>query len=115
VCPPLKPRKLTKSQAVSTNNIVIETAEAHGVWSYIFVPCIVYGEGEGFGNRISIQTTAVIQAAKSVGAVYNVNSGDAVCILHHCREFYEPWNFTDNCRLGLSVTFVITQQCMSSS
>jgi Na+-transporting NADH:ubiquinone oxidoreductase subunit NqrE len=58
---------------------VIETAEAHGVRSYIFIPCIVYGEGEGFGNRISIQTTAVVRAAKKAGAVYDVNSKGAVC------------------------------------
>jgi Na+-transporting NADH:ubiquinone oxidoreductase subunit NqrE len=58
---------------------VIETAEAHGVRSYIFIPCIVYGEGEGFGNRISIQTTAVVRAAKKAGAVYDVNPEGAVC------------------------------------
>ncbi|KAI4915659.1 hypothetical protein J4E90_004104 [Alternaria incomplexa] len=40
---------------------------------YIFIPCIVYGEGKGFGNKISIQTTAVVKAAKGAGAVYDVN------------------------------------------
>jgi nucleoside-diphosphate-sugar epimerase len=59
--------------AVKTNQDVIETAEQHGVKSYIFVPCIVYGEGTGFGNKISIQTTAVVKAAKVVGAVHDVN------------------------------------------
>lgn len=49
---------------------MIETAEAHGVRSYIFIPCIVYGKGEGFGNRISIQTVAIVQAAKKLGRVY---------------------------------------------
>ena len=33
--------QLTLSQAVATNNVVIEEAEAHGVRSYIFAPCIV--------------------------------------------------------------------------
>jgi len=33
----------------------------------------VYGEGKGFGNKISIQTTAVVKAAKGAGAVYDVN------------------------------------------
>jgi len=48
-------------------------AEKYGVRSYIFIPCIVYGEGKGFGNKISIQTTAVVKAAKGAGAVYDVN------------------------------------------
>lgn len=69
---------LTKLQAVATNNTVIETAEAYGVRSYIFVPCIVYGEGDGFGNKISIQTTAVVCAAKKLGTVYDVNPTGAV-------------------------------------
>jgi hypothetical protein len=63
---------------LNTNNTVIDTAELHNVRSYIFIPCIVYGEGEGFGNRISIQTTAVVQAAKKLRAVYDVNIGEAV-------------------------------------
>jgi hypothetical protein len=70
--------KLTCPQAVKTNNTIIETAESYGVRSYIFIPCIVYGEGEGFGNRISIQTTAVVRAAKNVGTVYDVNPKGAV-------------------------------------
>jgi hypothetical protein len=41
-------------QATATNNIVIRTAESLGVRSYIFVVCIVYREGEGFGNCILI-------------------------------------------------------------
>jgi nucleoside-diphosphate-sugar epimerase len=57
------------------NNLVIETAEAHGVRSYIFAPCIVYGRGLGFGNPISIQTVAVVRAAKALRRVYKVNQG----------------------------------------
>ena len=64
--------------ARETNNIIIETAERHGVKSYIFVPCIVYGKGEGFGNPISIQTVAVVQAAKALRQVYDVNDETAV-------------------------------------
>ncbi|KAI4953629.1 hypothetical protein J4E91_002477 [Alternaria rosae] len=61
------------TQAKNTNNVIIETAEKYGVRSYIFIPCIVYGEGKGFGNKISIQTTAVVKAAKGTGVVYDVN------------------------------------------
>ncbi|KAJ9151075.1 NAD(P)-binding protein [Coniochaeta hoffmannii] len=62
-------------KAVATNCIVIEEAERLGVRSYIFVPCIVYGKGEGFGNRISIQTVAIVKAAKALGIVYKVDDG----------------------------------------
>ncbi|KIX99374.1 uncharacterized protein Z520_04950 [Fonsecaea multimorphosa CBS 102226] len=61
--------------AVDTNNKVIEQAESLGVPSYIFVPCIVYGRGEGFGNRISIQTVAIVQAARALRRVYSVDKG----------------------------------------
>ncbi|OIW28588.1 NAD(P)-binding protein [Coniochaeta ligniaria NRRL 30616] len=62
-------------KAVATNCIVIEEAEKLRVRSYIFVPCIVYGKGEGFGNKISIQTVAIVKAAKGVGKVYKVDDG----------------------------------------
>lgn len=60
--------------AVSTNNTVVEQGATHGVKTYIFVPCIVYGKGEGFGNPISIQTVAIVKAAKATGHVYKVDS-----------------------------------------
>ncbi|KAK8043121.1 hypothetical protein PG994_013604 [Apiospora phragmitis] len=60
---------------VNTNNTVIEQCELHGVKSYIFVPCIVYGKGEGFGNVISIQTVAIVKAAKALRRVYRADEG----------------------------------------
>ncbi|KAH7414241.1 hypothetical protein DE146DRAFT_762950 [Phaeosphaeria sp. MPI-PUGE-AT-0046c] len=73
-------------QAVTTNNTIIETAESHGVRSYIFIPCIVYGEGDGFGNRISIQTTAIVRAAQKLGIVYDVNPAGAKWPVCHIRD-----------------------------
>jgi nucleoside-diphosphate-sugar epimerase len=58
------------SQALQTNNTVIRESETLGVKSYIFAPCIVYGRGEGFGNKVSIQTVAVVKAAKALRRVY---------------------------------------------
>ncbi|KAI1638388.1 hypothetical protein F4809DRAFT_261053 [Biscogniauxia mediterranea] len=60
---------------VETNCSVIEEAEKYGVRSYLFAPCIVYGESEGFGNRISIQTVAIVRAAIAVKRLYRVDSG----------------------------------------
>lgn len=62
---------------------MIDTANAHGVRSYIFVPCIVYGEGEGFGNLISIQTVAIVKAAKALGRVYRPDSEEFVRTLQY--------------------------------
>lgn len=66
---------------------MIATAEAHGVRSYIFIPCVVYGPGEGFGNRISIQTVAIVKAALKAKRVYRVDSGRPVCIYFHFLFF----------------------------
>lgn len=65
-------------EATDTNSTVIEEAEKYGVRSYIFAPCIVYGKGEGFSNRISIQTVAVVKAAKAMRRVYKVDQGTPV-------------------------------------
>ncbi|KAH7085876.1 hypothetical protein BKA63DRAFT_500653 [Paraphoma chrysanthemicola] len=72
--------------AVKTNQDVIDTAEKHGVRSHIFAPCIVYGESDGFGNKISIQTTAIVKAAKGAGAVYDVNPEDYTWPVCHISD-----------------------------
>jgi nucleoside-diphosphate-sugar epimerase len=72
--------------AVDANNTVIETAEALGVKSYIFVPCIVYGESRGFRNKISIQTVAIVKAAKKVRRVYAVDDGEPTWPVCHVDD-----------------------------
>ncbi|KAF2688880.1 NAD(P)-binding protein [Lentithecium fluviatile CBS 122367] len=71
---------------VVANNLVIDTAEAHGVRSYIFAPCIVYGRGLGFGNVISIQTVAVVRAAKALRRVYKVDAGKPTWPVCHIED-----------------------------
>ncbi|PYI09578.1 NAD(P)-binding protein [Aspergillus sclerotiicarbonarius CBS 121057] len=61
------------NEALKVNTTIIDTAEKHGVKSYIFIPCVVYGKGEGFGNRISIQTVAVVKAAMKTRRVFRVD------------------------------------------
>ncbi|EAW20640.1 NAD-dependent epimerase/dehydratase family protein [Aspergillus fischeri NRRL 181] len=63
-------------RGVETNNRIIDLSESLGVKSYIFSPCVVYGKGEGFGNMVSIQTAAIVRAAKATGRVYNLNERD---------------------------------------
>ncbi|GKZ38659.1 hypothetical protein AbraIFM66950_010995 [Aspergillus brasiliensis] len=72
--------------ALEANNTIIATAEAHGVRSYIFIPCVVYGPGEGFGNRISIQTVAIVKAAVKVKRVYRVDEGRPVWPVAHIQD-----------------------------
>jgi nucleoside-diphosphate-sugar epimerase len=71
---------------LKANCTVIEEAEAHSVRSYIFIPCIVYGEGEGFGNKVSIQTVAVIKAAKKLRQVYRVQKDRPIWPVCHVLD-----------------------------
>ncbi|PWY90377.1 NAD dependent epimerase/dehydratase family protein [Aspergillus sclerotioniger CBS 115572] len=75
-------------EALKVNSTIINTAEKHGVKSYIFIPCIVYGKGEGFGNRISIQTVAVVKAAMRTRRVFRVDdgAGRAVWPVSHIQD-----------------------------
>lgn len=73
-------------EAIGANNFVIEEAEKYDVRSYVFVPCIVYGEGEGFGNKISIQTVAIVRAAEAVGCVFRVDAGQPTWPVCHVRD-----------------------------
>ncbi|KAM7208195.1 NAD(P)-binding protein [Naviculisporaceae sp. PSN 640] len=74
------------NQAVQTNIRVIQEGEKHGVRTYIFAPCIVYGRGEGFGNKISIQTVDIVQAAKATGRVYKVDDGKPSWPVCHIQD-----------------------------
>ncbi|KAI9041801.1 NAD(P)-binding protein [Aspergillus affinis] len=64
------------NESVKANPLIIDTAETHGVRSYIFAPCLVYGRGEGFGNLTSIQDVSIVQAAQSARRVCAVDSDD---------------------------------------
>ncbi|KAI1424525.1 hypothetical protein F5Y12DRAFT_448524 [Xylaria sp. FL1777] len=81
-------------RAIGTNNFVIEEAEKYGVRSYVFVPCIVYGKGEGFGNQISIQTVAIVRAAEAVKRVYRVDTN---------RPTWPVCHVSDNTNLYLAL------------
>ncbi|WKT42098.1 hypothetical protein QSH57_006904 [Fusarium oxysporum f. sp. vasinfectum] len=73
-------------EALDTNNTIIELSEASQVKSYIFAPCIVYGKGRGFGNPISIQTVAIVQAAKALRRVYRTDAGDPIWPVSHIAD-----------------------------
>ncbi|KAI1205596.1 NAD(P)-binding protein [Annulohypoxylon truncatum] len=62
-------------EAVNSSCAVTEQAEQHDVRSYIFVPCIVYGKSEGFGEPIATlrQIYKIVQAAKALKRVYRVD------------------------------------------
>ncbi|KAJ4983057.1 hypothetical protein SVAN01_11435 [Stagonosporopsis vannaccii] len=56
--------------AVETNCRIVEYGSEKKVRTYVVAPCMVYGRGEGFGNKTSIQTVDVVVAAKAAGQVY---------------------------------------------
>ncbi|EHK24102.1 uncharacterized protein TRIVIDRAFT_190948 [Trichoderma virens Gv29-8] len=70
---------------------VIYLAEELDVKSYIVAPCIVYGEGLGFGNKISGQIVSIVKAAKEVRLVYCINDNSPtwpVCHISDNNDFY---------------------------
>ncbi|KAL3431611.1 hypothetical protein BDV09DRAFT_206482 [Aspergillus tetrazonus] len=71
------------AQSVRANINVIDAAEDSGVRSYILAPCIVYGEGEGFGNRTAIQDVTIVQAAKALRRVFKVDTDNPVWPVCH--------------------------------
>ncbi|KAF4421437.1 hypothetical protein CGGC5_v007101 [Colletotrichum fructicola Nara gc5] len=74
------------AKCVDTNNAIIEEAEDHGVRSYIFAPCIVYGKGAGFGNTVSIQTTDIVKAAIASGRVHSVTPNQPTWPVCHISD-----------------------------
>ncbi|KAG7128535.1 hypothetical protein HYQ45_011880 [Verticillium longisporum] len=77
--------------SVETNCTLVEAAEEYDVRLYLLSPCIVYGEGTGFGNKISIQTVDVVVAAQGSGHVYKIGSERqawAVCHISDCISLY---------------------------
>lgn len=89
-----KPKMERMGSGLIGNNNVIEASERLGVKAYIFAPCIVYGKGEGFGNPISIQTVAVVKAAKKVREVFKVDEG---------RPTWPVCHVVDNATLYLEI------------
>ncbi|KAF2731126.1 NAD(P)-binding protein [Polyplosphaeria fusca] len=74
------------NEALATNSTIIDLAEKHSVKSYIFTPCIVYGAGLGFGNPISIQTAAIVRAARAVRKVYATEPGNPTWPVCHVLD-----------------------------
>ncbi|KAL7952074.1 hypothetical protein V8C42DRAFT_306077 [Trichoderma barbatum] len=73
-------------KAVGTNNTVIALSEELDVKSYIVAPCIVYGKGLGFGNKISAQTVAIVKAAKEARRVYRVDDDSPTWPVCHISD-----------------------------
>ncbi|PNS18681.1 hypothetical protein CAC42_5220 [Sphaceloma murrayae] len=85
---------------ISTNVDITEQGEKHGVKTYIFAPCIVYGKGEGFGNPISIQTVEIVKAAKATGRVYKIRDD---------RPTWPVCNVVDNANLYIELLRAILE------
>ncbi len=54
---------------------ILELGDVLGVRTYVYVPPMVYGPGEGFGNKISIQFVGIVQIGLTLKRIYQV-AGD---------------------------------------
>ncbi|KAI2933118.1 hypothetical protein CBS147320_1637 [Aspergillus niger] len=81
-----KSRHKFAAESANTNATIIDTAEAHGVRSYIFAPCLVYGPGEGFGNQTSIQDVDIVRAAIKMRRVHKADMDDPIWPVCHIAD-----------------------------
>jgi hypothetical protein len=79
------------------------------VSTYIYIPCIVYGEGSGFGNHISIQTVAIVKAAKALRQVIDVEGAGVSAVPF---DKFKPKPIADVGRSrGRCATLMILSRC----
>ncbi|VUC29555.1 unnamed protein product [Clonostachys rosea] len=79
------------NQPIETNEVVVQKGTELGIRTYLFVPCIVYGASEGFGNQISIQTADIVRAALATHRVYKLSDDKPnwpVCHIQDNTQYY---------------------------
>ncbi|KAK0474214.1 NAD-P-binding protein [Armillaria novae-zelandiae] len=76
---------------VDTVTSILELGDELGVRTYIYVPPMVYGPGEGFGNKTSIQFVGIVQIGLALRRIYQV-AGDSdewpLCHLKDTTSLY---------------------------
>ncbi|KIY43095.1 NAD(P)-binding protein [Fistulina hepatica ATCC 64428] len=78
-------------EAIDTCTLTHELGEELGVRTYILVPPMVYGPGEGFGNKLSIQFVAIVRIGLALKRVYQVADDTfnwPLCHLRDCVSLY---------------------------
>ncbi|KAJ7118723.1 hypothetical protein C8R44DRAFT_789091 [Mycena epipterygia] len=73
-------------QAVKTNVSILDLSESLDVRSYILVPPMVYGPGEGFGNKISIQFVAIVRIGVALQYLPQIPGDDETWALCHLQD-----------------------------
>lgn len=68
------------------NPRIVDFADSLGVRSYIVVPPMVYGRGQGFGNKISIQIVALVKVSKALGKAFLVDRTQTSWVLCHVLD-----------------------------
>ncbi|KAJ7702275.1 NAD-P-binding protein [Mycena rosella] len=74
------------NQAVNTNISIFDLSESLDVRAYILVPPMVYGPGEGFGNKISIQFVAIVRLAVALQYLPQIPADDETWVLCHLQD-----------------------------
>ncbi|KAF5366972.1 hypothetical protein D9758_003901 [Tetrapyrgos nigripes] len=72
--------------AVEHNTTVLELGDSLGVRSYVVVPPMTYGPGEGFGNKISIQFVEIVKIGRALGQLYQVHQPSSTWPLCHLED-----------------------------
>ncbi|KAJ7739679.1 NAD-P-binding protein [Mycena maculata] len=75
-----------RDRARCTNLSVIDLSESLDVRSYILVPPMVYGPGEGFGNKISIQFVAIVRIGAALQYLPQIPADDETWALCHLQD-----------------------------
>ncbi|KAJ7461015.1 NAD-P-binding protein [Mycena galericulata] len=73
-------------RAINTNLSLLDLSESLGVRSYIIVPPMVYGTGEGFGNKISIQFVAIVRLGVALRYLPQIPGDDETWALCHLQD-----------------------------
>ncbi|KAK0458021.1 NAD-P-binding protein [Desarmillaria tabescens] len=71
---------------VDTVTSILELGDELGVRTYIYVPPMVYGPGEGFGNKISIQFVGIVRVGLALRRVYQVANDTDEWPLCHIKD-----------------------------
>ncbi|THU99979.1 NAD-P-binding protein [Dendrothele bispora CBS 962.96] len=81
-----QPKVSAMKIAVEHNTGVLEYGDSLGVRSYVVVPPMTYGPGEGFGNKISIQFVEIVKIGRALGQLYQVHQPSSTWPLCHLQD-----------------------------
>ncbi|KAJ7273152.1 NAD-P-binding protein [Mycena rebaudengoi] len=74
------------NEGIETNTATLELADSLDVRSYILVPPMVCGPGDGFGNKISIQFVAIVRLGVALQHLPQIPGDEDTWALCHLQD-----------------------------